>query len=485
MVSQHGIKLAVHLVSSFFGDHNAKVCDCLLRRGTLTLPLIMRYTELSKENVRHCLLALIHQNCVQAFSIQQEGAFGEAPKVITQYMALFDNIIHRMRFPKFMGIVSEELGEDCEKIFKLLLQHGRLSLSQITVDKGENSTLESLQENFNKLVHGRFVERCPAPEPFLEPPPEEQPPAKKRGTKSSKVVELTIEQRALVAAAPLDSLRFVVEAHHWDDASTEKSEGRSTDVTTAEKRKRDVFELDGSPLDKEDKKEVLWRVNAEEFLLRLRNKVCVENVRSRFGTECGTVLSAVLELDKGSNGRVDAGRTASFTITTIYDEIIKEGHLSMNLERITDCLVQMGCQRPMIEIDEPYSIDLKSIIERAQTEEVESIVLKRYGREAYRMFRLISQKGHLLETDKIADATFIEKKDAIRVLYKLWKDDYLQMEKVNVSGGGPGGGKAIQLMLWKVNKMCLWEHVLDEMYHAALNLRHRMAHDLEQEKQVL
>ncbi|XP_022866090.1 DNA-directed RNA polymerase III subunit rpc3-like, partial [Olea europaea var. sylvestris] len=112
MVSQYGIKLATYLISSSYGDLCSKVCECLLSRGTLTLAQIIRFTELSRENVINCLRVLIHQNCVQAFSIQQEVEFGEAPKIVTQYMALFDNMIHKMRFPKFMQIVSEELGLD-------------------------------------------------------------------------------------------------------------------------------------------------------------------------------------------------------------------------------------------------------------------------------------------------------------------------------------------------------------------------------------
>ena len=39
-------------------------------------------------------------------------------------------------------------------------------------------------------------------------------------------------------------------------------------------------------------------------------------------------------------------------------------------------------------------------------------------------------------------------------------------------------------MLWKVNKSCLWQHVLDEMYHAALNLSLRVIHEQEQKKEV-
>lgn len=35
----------------------------------------------------------------------------EGPKV-TQYIALFDNIIHRGRFAKFLAVVSQELDTD-------------------------------------------------------------------------------------------------------------------------------------------------------------------------------------------------------------------------------------------------------------------------------------------------------------------------------------------------------------------------------------
>ncbi|KAL5989890.1 hypothetical protein ACLOJK_010785 [Asimina triloba] len=38
-----------------------------------------------------------------------------------------------------------------------------------------------------------------------------------------------------------------------------------------------------------------------------------------------------------------------------------------------------------------------------------------------------------------------------------------------------------QYALWKVNKVAVWDRVLDEMYHATLNLNQRLAHELEQE----
>lgn len=48
-----------------------------------------------------------------------------------------------------------------------------------------------MQENFIRLLNAQFVERCPAPEPFLAPPGDEETSAKKRGAKSAKVVAVT------------------------------------------------------------------------------------------------------------------------------------------------------------------------------------------------------------------------------------------------------------------------------------------------------
>ncbi|KAK3017600.1 hypothetical protein RJ639_004834 [Escallonia herrerae] len=440
MVSQHGIKLAVHLISSYFGDVVSKVCECLLRRGTLTLAQIVRFTELRKQNVINSLLVLGQHNCVQAFAIQQEGGFGEAPKIITQYIVLFDNIIHHMRFPKFVTIVSEELGKECEELFEGLLQHGRLSVNQL-VDRhkqmsnqsvGLCTTLDALQGSFNRLVNARYVERCPAHEPFLAPPGDDETPAKKRGAKSAK-------------------------------------------------RKQDSLELNGDAWATNKNKEVLWRVNFEEFVRRLRHKECIRNVRARLDNGAGVVLSAILEATRSEETKMKMENSVPLSMNTIFEEVMKsEEGRSMTLEHVRAILDQLGCDIPVVAIDETYSIDLKNIIGMAQNQEVESIVLKKYGREAYRMFRLLSKAGRLVETDQISNTTFVEKKDAVKILYQLWNDDYLQMENVITHGA-----RQSQFLLWKVNNSTLWVQVLDDMFHAALNLKLRIAYEQEQEKEIM
>lgn len=40
------------------------------------------------------------------------------------------------------------------------------------------------------------------------------------------------------------------------------------------------------------------------------------------------------------------------------------------------------------------------------------------------------------------------------------------------------------IMLWKLNKRSLWEQVLDDMYHAALNLKLRLVYERKQAQDV-
>ncbi|KAK6250581.1 hypothetical protein SCA6_004586 [Theobroma cacao] len=509
MVTQHGIKYAVHLITTHFGDLVAKVCECLLRKGPLTLQAIVRFTELTSSQVKNSLLVLIQHNCVQAFILEQLGSHGDGAKLNTQYIALFNNIIHRWRFPKFLTIVSQKLDKQCVELFEALLLHGRLTLKQmsdraksaqnegndipiseiilvhlinIKYIPGDDVILDAVREAFIKLLNAHFVERCPAAESVLTKPTEEETSARKRVPKSAKILEgkETLEQRVLEAATPSEALRFLLVTRTEPAADGGKDENNSSNMTVGKKRKLDALESETEG-EATDEQVVLWRANFEEFIRRLRHKAFIENVRACLDDGAVIVISAMLEATRTAEKKVKTENSVPLSLNSIYEEVIKsEEGRNITFDRVRASLVQLSCPPFVKAVNESYSIDFKKIIELAQNDEVESIVLKRYGRDAYRMFRLLSSTARLLETDKIADTAFVEKKDTTKILYKLWKDDYLHMEKLQLTGA-----RQSQFLLWKVNKNTLWEHVLDEMFHAALNLSLRVAHELEQEKELL
>ncbi|KAF5195877.1 Dna-directed rna polymerase iii subunit rpc3 [Thalictrum thalictroides] len=485
MVVQHGIKLAVNIISTHFGTLVTKVCECLLRKGTFNLPEIVRYTELPVQQVKHSLLVLIQHNCVQPFVYKNEEDQGHVPRG-THYKVIFENIIHRMRFPKFLAIVSEELDKECVELLEGLLQHGRLTLEQVILraiskrNEGDRAVQDALRANFVKLVDAHYVERCPASEPIANLQDEgKNPSTRKRGAKSAKFVQIeSAEEQAMTSAIP--SERFVVIANTGADVTSERNTSENlSNVAVGEKRK--AFEMDEGTNAMMCEKEVLWRVNFEEFVRHLRHKACAASVTSRLDDGAGVILKAMLEATRRVERKIKIEKSAPLSEDAIFGEVMKtdEGRtMAPTQEHVRVALSQLGCHPNSIGTEETYSVDLKNIIEIAQNSEIESLVSKRYGQEACRIFRLLSRKDEPMETDKISDTAFIEKTEALKLLYNLWKDGYLHMEKLFAPPYSV-------LLLWRVNKILMRDHVYDEMCHAALNLRLRLAHELEQEREIL
>ncbi|KAK4789499.1 hypothetical protein SAY86_016803 [Trapa natans] len=472
MTTQWGIKYAVHIISTHFGDLAARVCECLLRRGPLSKHNIVRFAETPLKQVHVCLLLLIQQNIVQAYIVEDTGGMDDVVKQTTQYMVLFDNIIHRTRFPKFMTVVAQELDKGCTELFQSLLQHGRLTVEKMIQIQESSYGEESVRENLAKLVHAHFVERCPAVEPLLVPPSEEELAAKKRSRSAKVAAEPDIMERVIDAAAPMESKRFLIIR---DDITIDSEMADDGSANVGEKRKRS-FLASNSELG--IKEEVLWRANYEEFLHRFKHNACVEDVRQRVDDSAAIALSAMLESSRRMESKVKSRTSVPVPINAIYEEVMKdEAGRSMTLDDLREYLEHLKCDRGA---NDSYSIDLKSILELAQNEEVESIVLKRYGEDSHRIFRLLSKADHLLETSKISKMVFVDQKETPNILYKLWKDKYLHMEKVTVVGS-----QQCEFLLWKVNKSALWKNILDDMYHASLNVSLRVVHEMEQGSELL
>ncbi|RYR38374.1 hypothetical protein Ahy_A09g043412 isoform C [Arachis hypogaea] len=397
MVSQYGFKFAIHLITNHFGKIVAKVCETLFRKGPLSLGEIIRSTELTPEQVKNSLLVLVQHNCVQAYVPADQFRGEDGSMATVEYLALFDNIIHRLRFPKFLEIAKHQLDDECEKVLDGLLR-----------DENPGAIEAVVRESFHKLLKAHYIERCPAPEPVVSTLIKAESAPRKRGSKMAKKFEApeTIEQRVLEAAVPGEAIRFAVTAYTLGNADREAKSDDSSMVN-------------------------------------------------------------------------DGDNSAPLSLDSIFTEVTKTEHgRTMTIDRVRASLVQLGC--PQRNFDDSYSIDLKSIVEMARNEEVESIVLKRFGSDAYRIFRLLSKSNCFLETDKIAESALVDKKETPRLLYKLWKDNYLYMEKLVVTAA-----KQSRFMLWKVNKPLLWEYVLDEMYHAALNLSLRLAFEQEKDEDLL
>ncbi|KAK9672623.1 hypothetical protein RND81_12G112900 [Saponaria officinalis] len=475
--SQHGIKLAVNIISTDFGQLVAKVCECLLRRGNLTKAQISKFSEVPHDKVTKCLWVLIQHNCVQAFALEQQGGGRDTTVVVTQYMALFNNIIQRLRFAKFLLEVSKELDKEAQGILGGLLQHGRLTLPQIldrameTSDKGNDVSRETYNESFITLLRNRFVERCPAAEPFIPLPTDEETKQSRPKARKFARREVTLEERALAAAIPMDGERFSISNEHDVNSDEDKMDGNVPSAKVGEKRTQDSLEKSAELDLLGPKGEPIWRVNFEEFINRLRKKACVEYARTVYDNTAGVILTSMLKRTKSTDNKV------SMSLDSIFEEVVKsEEGSALNSEQVRCSLEQLHfCS----EEDDVFTINLKDIIEKTRLEEVESLILKRYGHDAFRIFRSLSS-GRALHTDQVSEKTLTDKKDTPQILYKLWQDGFLHMEKIS-SGGGL---KPTDYLYWSIKMDKIWPKVLDELHHAALNLSLRCVHEIEKNHEV-
>ncbi|KAM0898420.1 hypothetical protein ACQ4PT_021948 [Festuca glaucescens] len=461
MVPQHGILLAVNLISDHFGPLVAKVCECLLRHGALQLPEIVRRVKLPRGQVKNTLLILIQHNCVQAFS-SPKGKPDEPP--VTLYLAIFDNVLHRLRFSKFLAVVRADIPES-EDLIEGLLQNGRLTFDQLverTISKVQDGTTrrEEIRLNFNKLVYARYVERCPKPEPFFHPlGDEEQTSARKKVPKTVEEV-LSLVKKVIDIATLSDPERFSEIPYSMEDASN--ANVCPPKAVSGAKRKHGAFEMDEELNSTIPENEVLWRANFEKFIVCLKKKFCADRKKPKLKVGTHTIWESFFEAnltDKDTN-------SVTSSINGILEKLgQKEGGAAMTLDQITKVLEELQCTTSTDD-PEAFTFDLRQMVEACKNEEIESLVKMTYGQEAFTIFRLLAQ-GRPVETDQIIDTTILDKQIVHSTLYRLWKDDYIDTaEKV---GSTPGTGYA-QFFVWRAKNTFREKHI-DKLYHTALNLR--------------
>lgn len=502
---QHRCKLACHLIRTHFGDLVEKVCRCLVYKGPLALAEIARYTELNPSQLRNCLLVLVQHNCVQGYKVEHEAIGQAAPKAVTSYIAVIDNILHRVRFPKFLVIVRDEIGDEAESLLEGLLEHGRLTLEQVVqraaARQGKaEAEVETLQkQTFAALVRSHYIERCPASEPTVAPKSHEPPKKVPRGTSKSKSMKEAVklleseEQKILAAATVLDTERFRMPSSLEEVGETTSDVGDEPPAAAAElvmpgqKRKRDALVMDAKTMAIIDEKEVLWRANYDELIRKLRHQACVAQVKARIDSGAGVVLEAMLESTRSHETRSKQQTSVSLSMALIMEAVTRtpEGR-TMTMERIRGALHQMASESTGFlsrigDAGSSYVINIHKIIELARRNEVEGIVLQRFGRECCRIYRLLMMKGQM-EQKQIAGMAMVQLKSARELLYRLLKEQYVIVQEVAKTAEHSAQKS---FYLWNINWQTVQDLVLDDMYHAAANLGQRLAQELEQEQEVL
>ena len=278
------------------------------------------------------------------------------------YKIEIDDILHRLRYPRFLLHVRECLGKTHELLLEGLLEHGRLRSHQLFArasaspgyDRDSNQG-KSLEDIFGELVEGRFVERVPIG----------------YGSKQRSVSDGKAEQVGSQA--------------------TERE--KSNDVQSRSTIHDDRHKLSAEVVGLGEEDDALWRVNANEFNRRFRHIACAALVREKVDQSAGHLLLTMLELSRGHEVQVDEERSTSVTEADIMQKLSGSGaatqmkNMKSALEKLSaDTSELISCIGNTHE-GANYCVNMRRIIDLIRIKEIEAVVRERFGGPACRIFR--------------------------------------------------------------------------------------------------
>ena len=246
---------------------------------------------------QHALLVLIQHNCILP---RQSANNGED----VSYAIELTNVMHRLRYPRFLLHVKECMSKTHQLLLEGLLEHGRLRSSQLFAranacpDYDDDMRAEhSLDKAFALLVEGRFVERVPvgyqtsqnddgAGEMHKQGSPKRRAEAP-AGTGGN-------------AAKGAPAVRAAASALSMPDLPGDRGMGGGEDDT-------------------------LWRINPDEFNRRFRHVACAALVREKIDEDAGHLLLSILEITRTHETKVNEERSTPVSEADILANICGGG----------------------------------------------------------------------------------------------------------------------------------------------------------------
>jgi len=128
-----------------------------------------------------------------------------------------------------------------------------------------------------------------------------------------------------------------------------------------------------------------------------------------------------------------------------------------------------------------YVLNMKGIVTALRKRLVESIVDHKYGSLSARIFRLLMLKKQL-EQKQIANFAMLPMKDTRERLYKMFKDNYVQLQEVPKT---VDHSPLRTFYLWHVDFEQLCSLICSQMYKSIRNIKTRLGFHLGQSKDII
>eukprot|EP00238_Polyblepharides_amylifera_P008931 CAMPEP_0196580510 /NCGR_PEP_ID=MMETSP1081-20130531/28923_1 /TAXON_ID=36882 /ORGANISM="Pyramimonas amylifera, Strain CCMP720" /LENGTH=507 /DNA_ID=CAMNT_0041900391 /DNA_START=167 /DNA_END=1690 /DNA_ORIENTATION=- len=447
-----------------------------------------RATKLPPSQLKNSLLVLLQHNCVESF---KEEETNPDPRKVTVtmpfvYAASLDRIIQRLRHARFLVHVRESLGERAESVMQALLEHGRLRSDQVLeyVAFKEGREMEECQrdmeETLAELVGAHYVERAP-------PPDKRRASTQPQGPRKVKTSGAAMAAAEAAAAAAQANLNRAAQERFRLPPNLQMA------ATMLGKRRRGEEVADHSHvLGPDMDRDTLWRVNPEEFNRRFRHMLCVDLVNNKVEPAAGAVLNAMLRVSREHEVYALEDRSvpvSDLEVRVASEQLAEEGAPAISKENVvpvlrlllSDTSELVSKISTMPDGGMTVCVNLRRIMDLVKLKEVEGAVRDRFGASACRIFRLLTLKRQL-EQKQIAEMSMLPVKDTRQILYTLLKAGYVTLQEVAKS---TDHNPQRTFYVWRVDIPKSVGKLGEETIRAMCNLRARLAHELNSEKEVL
>ena len=424
-----------------------------------------------------------------------------------------------LKFPKWLIRIQKELGKEAEFVVESIFEHGRLDQKSATLlsagklekVSGRNEMEVKCREAFERLVKEQFVERAPSGR-MLPPWFNTLDSNVKRGHKGLKqdFGDTTNAQlRANDMYKKTKNKRFKVDARasaNGIEIEEDHPPPSCNGVSAGGRKKGNVkMEVDtertlgngigngyGNGLvdGKQDKDAVMWRLNPLEFNHRYKEELFTKLILHELDQKSGQVFRGIMSAYRKRRHEL----VRKFEENSQPAELLSVHDIRKGLEGIPNLEVdrnnasQVGSildnlsNHPLLEIiqkvpeaDSQYRLNMEELTKLVQSSRIEAAVEQKFGSVAKRIFRLLTKQKSLEEKD-IADKAMILLKDARKILYTLFRANYLHIYEVPKD---PSHTPSRTYFLWHIDMGLLLHRCREDVYESLLKIHNRCSKEVQ------
>eukprot|EP01125_Pyxidicula_operculata_P003492 TRINITY_DN1441_c0_g1_i2.p1 TRINITY_DN1441_c0_g1~~TRINITY_DN1441_c0_g1_i2.p1 ORF type:complete len:558 (+),score=137.27 TRINITY_DN1441_c0_g1_i2:62-1735(+) len=478
--------LILYIIQSTFGEMVKKVTTPLVLRGKLSFNEILAETDCSEAEVKQALKAGITHNFV----------FMRGKKN-PRYFISKENVLFRIRLPQCFKYIQNTLGSDAERIVRQMALLGRCTVSQVVGknDKIGQKALNNVMRNQYVLVVDKIIEDAQKIDKqndlvlakalrrasFMN---DEDLADMAEAEKGNKMQQLKEKKRKLLTSTP--------------PPPPPKKKKKAEKTPTKAMSELEIFQLASSTSKTEENQiaveenestvdlesSTLWCLNPYKFNREFRKQLITSYIMQRFEEPLVVDIASASMFLSERKGVVDKNETEPMSFKELDEYIKKKSGSKENHKLQTFIDMMKNTDPPLINsyfnIDViSYSLSTGEILNKVKEAVVTSIVLDKYHDPDYlRIMRILFVK-HVLEEKQITELALIPPQIVQQCLFNLLDKNYVKMIEL------PSGSRDRNCVLWSANIDTVAECMLEDVYHAIINLSKRLHHQHELQRDLL